>query len=84
MAARRAERRIHGRRAEENAVANHSIETWRDLETAGRALDLAVTPDDGLFRHLDGAWLAGYRENCARLLDQPREAISVLELGLQS
>jgi hypothetical protein len=44
---------IYGRRAEEHAVANDSMQTWRDLETAERALDLAATPDDGFFRHLD-------------------------------
>jgi tetratricopeptide (TPR) repeat protein len=75
---------VHARRAEEHAVADDSTQAWRDLEAAGRALAGAATPDDGFFRHLDGAWLAGYRGNCARLLKEPTEAISALELGLQS
>ncbi len=54
---------VHARRAEEHAVANDSSQTWRDLEAAGRALATAATLDDGFFRHLDGAWLAGYRGN---------------------
>ena len=75
---------LFGRRAEENAVAGDSVQAWRDLEAAARALAAAASPDDGFFRHLDSAWLAGYRGNCARLLNQPREAITALELGLQS
>ena len=74
---------LYARRAEERATATDSTGAWRDLETAGRALAAAVNPDNGFFRHLDSAWLAGYRGNCARLLREPSEAIASLEHGLR-
>jgi tetratricopeptide (TPR) repeat protein len=73
---------VWARRAEEHAAAGRARRAHEDIDRGDRAVQEGRHPDDGFFSDWSPARLAGYRGNCAVLLERPAEAISVLEAAL--
>jgi transcriptional regulator with XRE-family HTH domain len=70
---------LHACRAEDHAFLGHVGEAKRDSDVAESALAQAPHHPGGFFDHWDSTRLEGFRGNCAVLLREPEEAISILE-----
>lgn len=70
---------LYAHRAEEHAALGNSIEAYRDLEVAHRALSTAAVRGDGFFVNWSPERLTGYHGCCAVYLGQWQTAVDLLE-----
>jgi lipopolysaccharide biosynthesis regulator YciM len=64
---------------QDQAVLGRSAESARDMDAADAALAQAGTHSADFFDHWDETRVAGFRGNCAVLLGESDQAVSILE-----